>query len=97
MRGRPTKLRLRLINALLALALVPGAAFSDTPPPGMPPPESGSITASSEVTLVEVPALAISSTDCRERVAAGAPIRYLVPDGVLEYVAKRGLYRDAVA
>jgi len=49
------------------------------------------------VTLVEVPALAISSTDCRERVAAGAPIRYLVPDGVLEYVAKRGLYRDAVA
>ena len=49
------------------------------------------------VTLVEVPALAISSTDCRVRVAAGAPIRYLVPDGVLEYVAKRGLYRDAVA
>jgi nicotinate-nucleotide adenylyltransferase len=49
------------------------------------------------VTLVEVPALAISSTDCRDRVAAGAPIRYLVPDGVLEYVAKRGLYRDAVA
>jgi nicotinate-nucleotide adenylyltransferase len=49
------------------------------------------------VTLVEIPALAISSTDCRDRVAAGAPIRYLVPDGVHEYVAKRGLYRDAVA
>jgi len=49
------------------------------------------------VTLVEIPALAISSTDCRERVAAGAPIRYLVPDGVHEYVAKRGLYREAVA
>jgi len=49
------------------------------------------------VTLVEVPALAISSTDCRARVAAGAPIRYLVPDGVHEYVAKRGLYREAVA
>jgi nicotinate-nucleotide adenylyltransferase len=49
------------------------------------------------VTLVEVPALAISSTDCRDRVAAGAPIRYLVPDGVHEYVAKRGLYREAVA
>ena len=49
------------------------------------------------VTLVEVPALAISSTDCRARVAAGAPIRYLVPGGVVEYVAKRGLYRTAVA
>jgi nicotinate-nucleotide adenylyltransferase len=41
---------------------------------------------------VEVPALAISSTDCRDRVSRGEPIRYLVPDGVLEYVAKRHLY-----
>jgi nicotinate-nucleotide adenylyltransferase len=49
------------------------------------------------VTLVEVPALAISSTDCRRRVAAGEPIRYLVPDGVLEYVAKRRLYRGVPA
>ena len=46
-------------------------------------------------TLVEVPALAISSTECRDRVRAGAPIRYLVPDGVEAYVAKRGLYGDA--
>jgi len=44
--------------------------------------------------LVEVPALAISSTDCRRRAAAGRPIWYLVPDGVVQYVAKRGLYRD---
>jgi nicotinate-nucleotide adenylyltransferase len=44
------------------------------------------------VTLVEVPALAISSTDCRERVAAGEPIWYLVPDGVVQYVSKRRLY-----
>ncbi len=45
------------------------------------------------VTLVEVPALAISSTDCRDRVAAGEPIWYLVPDGVVQYVSKRMLYR----
>ncbi len=45
------------------------------------------------VTLIEVPALAISSTDCRSRVAHGAPIRYMVPDGVMEYIHKRGLYR----
>jgi nicotinate-nucleotide adenylyltransferase len=45
------------------------------------------------VTLVEVPAMAISSTDCRTRVAAGKPVWYLVPDGVVQYIAKRGLYR----
>jgi nicotinate-nucleotide adenylyltransferase len=45
------------------------------------------------VSLVEIPALAISSSDCRSRVAGGAPIHYLVPDGVIAYIAKRGLYR----
>jgi nicotinate-nucleotide adenylyltransferase len=45
------------------------------------------------VTLVEVPAMAISSTDCRVRVAAGKPVWYLVPDGVVQYIAKRSLYR----
>ena len=45
------------------------------------------------VSLVEVPALAISSTDCRQRVARGLPIWYLVPDGVVQYISKRHLYR----
>jgi nicotinate-nucleotide adenylyltransferase len=49
------------------------------------------------VTLVEIPALAISSTDCRERVARGEPIRYLVPEGVVEYAAKRHLYAGAAS
>jgi nicotinate-nucleotide adenylyltransferase len=47
------------------------------------------------VSLVEVPALAISSTDCRLRVARGEPVWYLVPDGVVRYINKRKLYRDA--
>jgi nicotinate-nucleotide adenylyltransferase len=47
------------------------------------------------VSLIEVPALAISSTDCRDRVAAGEPVWYLVPDGVVQYISKRGLYRTA--
>jgi nicotinate-nucleotide adenylyltransferase len=47
-----------------------------------------------KVTLLEVPALAISSTDCRQRVRAGLPIWYLVPDGIVQYIQKRGLYRD---
>ena len=49
------------------------------------------------VTLVEVPAMAISSTDCRDRVASGRPVWYLVPDGVVQYISKRHLYREATA
>jgi nicotinate-nucleotide adenylyltransferase len=44
------------------------------------------------VTLLEIPALAISSTACRHRVAEHEPVWYLVPDGVVQYIAKRGLY-----
>ena len=52
-----------------------------------------------KVSLVEIPALAISSTECRARVEAGEPVWYLVPDGVVQYIAKRGLYakRDGEA
>jgi nicotinate-nucleotide adenylyltransferase len=46
---------------------------------------------------MEIPMLAISSTEIRARVARGAPIQYLVPDGVVEYVAERGLYRSEPA
>jgi nicotinate-nucleotide adenylyltransferase len=45
-----------------------------------------------KVTLVEVPALTISSTECRMRVAHGEPIWYLVPDGIVQYISKRRLY-----
>ncbi|MGW0036666.1 nicotinate-nucleotide adenylyltransferase [Gordonia sp. NPDC003376] len=43
--------------------------------------------------MLEIPALAISSTECRERAAQGRPVWYLVPDGVVQYIAKRRLYR----
>ncbi|RJK97241.1 nicotinate-nucleotide adenylyltransferase [Vallicoccus soli] len=49
------------------------------------------------VSLLEVPALAISSTDCRERAATGRPPWYLVPDGVVQYIAKHRLYRAGTA
>jgi len=45
------------------------------------------------VTRLEIPALTISSTDCRERAGRGEPVWYLVPDGVVQYIAKYGLYR----
>jgi nicotinate-nucleotide adenylyltransferase len=47
------------------------------------------------VSLLEVPALAISSTDCRSRVNRGFPVWYLVPDGVVQYISKHHLYRSA--
>ncbi len=59
----------------------PGHTLAD---PGLP--DGG-------VSLVEVPALAISSTDCRERVRRGEPVWYLVPDGVVQYISKRRLYQ----
>ena len=46
-----------------------------------------------KVTLLEVPAMAISSTGCRERTAQGEPVWYLVPDGVVQYIGKYDLYR----
>jgi nicotinate-nucleotide adenylyltransferase len=59
----------------------PGHALSNT---GLP--ENG-------VSLLEVPAMAISSTACRDRVGAGQPVWYLVPDGVVQYIGKYSLYR----
>src|ERR671913_695518 len=58
----------------------PGYELSDH---GLPP---------DGVTLQEVPAMAISSTDCRQRVRAGEPVWYLVPDGVVQYISKHHLY-----
>ncbi|KZE90984.1 nicotinate-nucleotide adenylyltransferase [Microbacterium sp. TNHR37B] len=49
---------------------------------------------SDDVSQLQIPALAISSTDCRERVRRGEPVWYLVPDGVVQYIAKHHLYRS---
>jgi nicotinate-nucleotide adenylyltransferase len=49
-------------------------------------------SAESVLSLVEIPALAISSTDCRQRAQQRRPLWYLMPDGVVQYVKKRRLY-----
>jgi nicotinate-nucleotide adenylyltransferase len=58
---------------------------------------SGDGLPAESVSLLEVPAMAISSTDCRDRVRSGEPVWYLVPDGVVQYIAKHRLYRDEAA
>ncbi len=63
----------------------PGTTIDDSTLVGLPP---------ERVTIIEVPALAISSTECRARASVNEPVWYLVPDGVVQYIAKRGLYRS---
>ena len=43
--------------------------------------------------VVRMPEIGVSSSDIRRRVAAAEPIRYLVPDAVVDLIAERGLYR----
>jgi nicotinate-nucleotide adenylyltransferase len=68
------------------------------PRPGSTAPDRASLearfgTAAERIELLEGPALDLSSTEIRARVAAGRPIRYLVPRGVEELIVERGLYR----
>jgi nicotinate-nucleotide adenylyltransferase len=66
------------------------AHFIGVTRPGYQLSESG--LPADRVTLQEVPAMAISSTDCRDRVQKAEPVWYLVPDGVVQYINKYRLY-----
>lgn len=63
------------------------ARFVGVTRPGhaLPPMPDGTL-------VVEVPSVAVSSTEVRRRVRAGAPIRYLVPDSVVAYIDQFSLY-----
>lgn len=61
----------------------PGYEMDESTLKGIPP---------ESVSIVTIPALTISSTDCRERTTKGEPVWYLVPDGVVQYIGKHALY-----
>jgi nicotinate-nucleotide adenylyltransferase len=62
--------------------------------PGATAPELAAARGSAwRVERVSGPGLAVSATEVRRRVREGLSVRYLVPDGVADYIAKRGLYR----
>ena len=70
------------------------------PRPGYPSPEPDAMRerfggAAERIHVLNGPSLDVSSTQIRERVAAGHAIRYLVPRGVEELIIDRGLYRRA--
>jgi len=71
------------------------AQFIGVTRPGYELSESG--LPADRVDLQEVPAMAISSSDCRQRVRAGEPVWYLVPDGVVQYISKHRLYAASAA
>lgn len=59
------------------------------------PGETGPLVAPpfpASMARVSGPGLAISATSVRERVRRGESVRYLVPDAVSDYIAKKGLY-----
>lgn len=68
------------------------ARFVGVTRPGHAPPvqEQG-------VEVVEVPSVAVSSTEVRRRVLDGAPIRYLAPQGVVRYIERHHLYTGGSA
>ncbi len=52
--------------------------------------------AAERAAFIGMPEIGVSSTEIRERIAQGRPIRHLVPDAVAELIGERGLYRERV-
>ncbi len=67
--------------------------------PGVDPSEIaavlGRLAGEDRAEPIEMPAIDVSSSMVRARVAEGRPIRYLVPDAVAGLIAERGLYRGS--
>jgi nicotinate-nucleotide adenylyltransferase len=67
--------------------------FAVVPRPGVTQDEVADAFGDADFVWLDMPELDISSTDLRRRVAAGASVRFLVPEAVREYIDAHGLYR----
>jgi len=81
-------------EAVLALATVAVAAREDTGREQIAAAVA-SLPGADRLAFFDMPRLDVSSTMLRARVAAGRPIRYLVPDEVVAYIGAHGLYGSA--
>jgi nicotinate-nucleotide adenylyltransferase len=79
-------------EAILALAELGVAAREGVGRDDILEALSGLPSASERLRFFDMPRIDISSTMVRDRAAAGAPLRYLVPDAVARYIAREGLY-----
>jgi len=52
----------------------------------------GRLPGARKVRYLDMPLIQVSSSAIRRRVREGAPIRYMVPDKVADYVGEKGLY-----
>jgi nicotinate-nucleotide adenylyltransferase len=57
----------------------------------------GRLPGAERIRYLDMPIMQVSSSTVRRRVAAGQPIRYLVPDKVASYIGENDLYRAAKA
>ena len=74
--------------------LIGSVRLAIVPRPGAAPSEVDAVLAGADVRWLDMPEMAISSTDLRRRAAVGMSVRFLVPHSVDEYIAQHGLYRE---
>jgi nicotinate-nucleotide adenylyltransferase len=79
-------------EAILSLAELGVAGRADLDEATIRQSLAGLAGAEDRVRFFDMPRIDISSTLIRRRAAAGLPVRYLVPDGVADYIDREGLY-----
>lgn len=89
--------RWRAAHEIIALARLAVVMRPGSPPPDLDTLETTLPGVSQRVDLVSGPRLDISSSDLRQRIAAGQPVRYQIPDTVIAYIVQNGLYQELLS